>query len=505
MFLQKTHKQHHIKLFTYLSIFTVLSLILFSRQKEKGFEFYDLENNKTRYPIPLPNYRAQKLSSESSNFINFAQKPKPKFFIYNSPEFNWYKNCTKSHPKTFDTLKNIVFNSDDIYFLEQAENHPQRIFDPNLADIFVIPVLFGFYSGVNPPLAAKYKNILFHFSQIKKNGFKCGGNDYSITKMLEITAKALIESPYFQRNNGNDHLIVASHWRLATSTETMFNGKETKIWLEILRNITVGSFEVIPRNSVSFKNGIPARLSSVENRPWINPWRCTIITPYVDIGIHPKYLIDDTDLLNFKNWLNRPLDFFMIGKMIGVDMSHKNAYVTRRRLERIFENSEYFKDKKIIYARTIGDTVDPKNGLEACDENLCFRSIFDFEDQGHDRHQSRGRILPIKCVHCTATTKMTENYKNYLIQSKFSLIIHGDTPTTSRLYDAISNLQIPIILSPTIYHTGLPFLEKVPWYDFCIFVDPFLTHWPRWVLFRTQNFEKNQKLLIFLDINCLIF
>ena len=44
------------------------------------------------------------------------------------------------------------------------------------------------------------------------------------------------------------------------------------------------------------------------------------------------------------------------------------------------------------------------------------------------------------------------------------LVISGDTPTTSRLYDALAVGAIPVILSDHLFETGLPFMSTVPWH-----------------------------------------
>ena len=83
----------------------------------------------------------------SSNFpsINIP------FFIYNSTEFQWIENCTKTpgnlvEPGRIPSLENHYFaqHGNDIRFTKQLSNHSWRVFDPNLADIFVIPVLLNY-------------------------------------------------------------------------------------------------------------------------------------------------------------------------------------------------------------------------------------------------------------------------------------------------------------------------------------------------------------------------
>jgi hypothetical protein len=61
-------------------------------------------------------------------------------------------------------------------------------------------------------------------------------------------------------------------------------------------------------------------------------------------------------------------------------------------------------------------------------------------------------------------------YDSWMANSKFSLILPGDTASSSRLYDAIRQGSIPIIIGNHQFEVGLPFLWKVPWRDFAFFI-----------------------------------
>lgn len=50
-------------------------------------------------------------------------------------------------------------------------------------------------------------------------------------------------------------------------------------------------------------------------------------------------------------------------------------------------------------------------------------------------------------------------------------MIHGDTPSTSRLYDAIRSGSLPIFISNDIIEQGLPFVDKIYYEDFAFFID----------------------------------
>jgi Exostosin family len=62
-------------------------------------------------------------------------------------------------------------------------------------------------------------------------------------------------------------------------------------------------------------------------------------------------------------------------------------------------------------------------------------------------HCTTGCAAKGRCVGCTMPKTQWQNYEQYLADSQFSLMISGDTPSSSRLYDAISSGVIPILVS----------------------------------------------------------
>ena len=52
-------------------------------------------------------------------------------------------------------------------------------------------------------------------------------------------------------------------------------------------------------------------------------------------------------------------------------------------------------------------------------------------------------------------------YERRLARSEFALMIHGDSPSSGRLYDTMAYGAIPIVISDSLWHVGLPFPGKV--------------------------------------------
>ena len=131
------------------------------------------------------------------------------------------------------------------------------------------------------------------------------------------------------------------------------------------------------------------------------------------------------------------------------------------------ENRKLFKEQRLNNVEKYGCTP---FFLDFCDNRKCWAP---FQNQTETTTKFLDKM--VKCTNCTATHEMQQFYDSYSILSKFAIVVHGDSSTTSRLYDAVANLQIPVILSPTIYYEGLPFLTSVPWSEFCIFIDPVIS------------------------------
>lgn len=62
-----------------------------------------------------------------------------------------------------------------------------------------------------------------------------------------------------------------------------------------------------------------------------------------------------------------------------------------------------------------------------------------------------------------AKQRATGNYAHNMLTSKYCLMVHGDTPTSRRLYDALAAGCVPIIIDDPLLTTGN--LPLYPWLD----------------------------------------
>lgn len=191
----------------------------------------------------------------------------------------------------------------------------------------------------------------------------------------------------------------------------------------------------------------------------------TFLLTYVDNSkLHQMTSQEQQTLLSYKNWKSREFDFIFMGQY-----SQKASYADRYALGKFLQSTllhqngssprmgHDFGPMKFLYATTIQNCKNcnatqlqeyPK--FDSCDESLCMENK--------------------NCANCLLTANQQKNYTNFLINSKFSLIIHGDTPSTSRLYDSISSGCLPIVISSELYEQGLPFTSKVNYLDFMFFI-----------------------------------
>ena len=219
----------------------------------------------------------------------------------------------------------------------------------------------------------------------------------------------------------------------------------SKRFKKMLKNFSFGYFEAQP--NIQF-NGVPngpriafgGGLNFVEYSEHA-PWSCTVIVPYVDkTSLH-------SSSVDYSAWLNRPLDFFFIGQF-----DSRRSYTTRRCVNQVFlTNTTLRNQTSFIFARS----KNPKQYTGYGHSNLAKM-----------KPCNMAHCYP-KCVDCYLDHA---DYTGLLQRSKFCLIIAGDTVSSSRLYDAISSSCLPVILSDSLLEFGLPFVWRVPWRDFALFL-----------------------------------
>ena len=349
------------------------------------------------------------------------------FYIYDAPEFHFLKNCSRR----FNYSQNIYGkHEDDILFLTRIYDHPLRTLNPTKAKVFIIPIILG----------SIFRFLSYTFPNQKSGNMLMQpglcGNKTTMFRMMENAGKSILKSDFFIKNQGKDHLVVSSEFR-AQSVHWY-----PKNFADVMKRINFGTFEEIFAPSLMnsqtvFTYGSSARNGATEK---IHP-RCSVITPYVN-KIETNYKFDD-----WKNSSERKIDFLFMGQY-----NQKGSYRDRVRLNNIFHvGKDWLKTSPRIFA----DTVNYGLKMKHCEYENFKNANFS--------HKFKFTYPAPKLTNCYIEKAMKDDYLKLLSDSKFSLIISGDTASTSRLYDAIERGSIPIIVSDLLPMVSFPFKSKVPW------------------------------------------
>lgn len=237
---------------------------------------------------------------------------------------------------------------------------------------------------------------------------------------LDSLASYLKDSHYFPRNKGADHLIAAFQFDLIVGHS--YFSLATVLKNPSLTNMIVARFE---------NNGrFDAELS----------------IPY---GVQRP----DLDEAAIPSFDARSRSLFIMGQA-----DCRFAY--RERRVALTKLPSAFPDSAII------QTGGPQN----CSENLQFNT---------STYPPELMIPPLpKCsslpanarTGCQYSGSTDEEYIDYGIDSKYFLMIHGDSPSSSRLYDAIHLGAIPFIIADNFTQQAMPFPDELPWQQFAVFI-----------------------------------
>jgi hypothetical protein len=108
--------------------------------------------------------------------------------ISQSPEYHQYKHA------------------DDYWMLEHALKHPMRTRDPSQAKLFFVPILLNILA----------REVTFSKHDVERHLPVCVSNTNNDLvcgmELLQQADESLGKSPWFQRSQGRDHILVASHY-----------------------------------------------------------------------------------------------------------------------------------------------------------------------------------------------------------------------------------------------------------------------------------------------------
>ena len=398
-----------------------------------------------------------KQPSKTERKISTRNVKKTSFYIYDFPETNWYQACKETFPLKYQkTVKprneppnHLYTHGNDIIFLERLFYHPWRVSNPDEADILILPFLFNYFLEHHD---GSKKDIRCHGQGLQE------GEKLNFDQLLSLSENFLVKNsnPSFLKNS-KPHLIFFSHWYLTVNNIQKIFQDHTIFIERILPKVHLAVYETQNRRfywrgGIRFdqtKKGISLGKILTPNKP---SWRASVVVPYTEWPILSFEFLDE--LLTFERWKNLPIDLFFVGRI------HHPSYKTRKNVCQTLKKSVLINRSTnftYICAETHGGV---HSGTAYSGKTKKHWSDCKF-DSCHNR---------LRCSACHFTEELSTYYQEFMLNTKFQLIIHGDTASTSRLYDALTNGQIPIIISPGLYSVGLPFSDKIPWNDLAFFV-----------------------------------
>ena len=134
------------------------------------------------------------------------------FYVYQ--ELLWVDESVVVHSNDTSTviatakdwilLHQEVKHSEDYWFAQAALQHPMRTLNASQAKLFIVPGLFN--TVVDLIMNERQRKYYGATLCWQRHGL-CG------LELLRYADDLLQSAPWFQRSQGKDHLLVASHWR----------------------------------------------------------------------------------------------------------------------------------------------------------------------------------------------------------------------------------------------------------------------------------------------------
>ena len=140
-----------------------------------------------------------------------ANDPTPSFYIYSEGQYlSEWQNRSISKQIPFCDIDHATGHSINGFFQRALHKHPQRQFDPNSAEIFIIPIDFG--CALDVALSRKItllngKRLLFH-------------------ELINRTVAEIVESDIYSKYHNvehRDHIAVCHHWKCSFQPQKLNN------------------------------------------------------------------------------------------------------------------------------------------------------------------------------------------------------------------------------------------------------------------------------------------
>uniref|UniRef100_A0A061R058 Exostosin GT47 domain-containing protein n=1 Tax=Tetraselmis sp. GSL018 TaxID=582737 RepID=A0A061R058_9CHLO len=375
--------------------------------------FYEKAYNRTE--------RASKDSDVTTPYWEDCPTPRPlKVYIYPEDDYGIaWKRCNVTSTEGFHAFIRRAKNSNtlpELFWLQQLQLHPYRTLHPEEADLFVLPVF----------LAANARNL-------------CGPAAINLQRVIS----ALKASPWYQRKQGRDHMLLSVDFNV----QPLFFTHPGRFGKPLYTGNKLHELWYYTQNFILAAKMHTGNTHTTLATPNKSKDRCIIPVPVVSpYGVSHRNCTEAQETkrtgtdgpffscpsagheATFEDYESeRNFTMFFLGQA-----DTRAAYTTRRVAVKVLPP---------LKGPNFFAVLDRKASLGAC-----FR----------DKTPQEG---------CSLTRYNTTVYAENLRRSKFSIFASGDDPNSSRLYDAFAAGTISIKLSDRFFSHVAAFKCEVPWRD----------------------------------------
>ena len=425
----------------------------------------------------------------------------PLFYMYEDWSLDWSSTCDIA---AVDHLTSK--HGDDVFFWEMARGHRRRTLDPEKADLFVVPLMLSLahrgWCGMTTAAALKKANRSRQDQVFPHSGFLAG------QALQDAAADALERSPWYQRSQGADHIVIAGDYE-----HGLFHSGHLSVNSKLRHTLRYAIFGRFEQESL-FQNGFA-------------PGRCHVVVPYTiykaskagqkDLQSFMVKDMDNTTTIENELRRPRPLDALHISTHIsdwhpvserllagqawqawahGLG-SHSGGAGGATRLGgqpplrpapgTIHDKGEGNTRRNTDFATYVIGYTDGWKASPSmpCVVNNRTAALYDAASRagdyahflaGDDDHVPKNvtshRQL-LRAIQMGPCYFEKPPYKSYLMLAASSnLMLHarGDTHSAGRLYDAVMLGSIPVVYGWRAWHWGLPFSAALNWTELAFFV-----------------------------------
>ena len=313
-----------------------------------------------------------------------------------------------------------------LFFSEQLQDHPWRTDDPAAASLFIVPSYLDIVSVSLCKPSSKYKRT-------------STGQPFATSRMklsAALLAEEVAASPWYQRNEGRDHLMLIQHH----SVRHLFHSPDMQLFTHTFRNFILGMKH--GRQTVSHRIIYTLPL----------PNTCIVTIPHMAPSSLRRCQAEDVPHQQDGMGSRR-------GKLVCSPSSREERfedYFTNRNYTLFFAGNTKRQARPALRKKAVGElgtvagpnilvstTELPRKGLEHCKLN------------------EADVLQPAPCR--VRSSIASEQFDHLMRASKFSLHIKGDDASSSRVFDAWDSGTLQIFLADRYFSDVAAFKCRVPW------------------------------------------